>query len=142
MRAPDWEARLSDWIVANRDRPFEWGAWDCVLAAMSAVEAMTGEDPGAAYRGRYDTKEGAAQALRTIGAGTLLKTVDAQFERRPTGRARRGDLFWFEGAVGICIGGAGLFVGEERLADKASIALRAGLITIPRSLLTKAWTVE
>jgi hypothetical protein len=140
-RLSDWEQRLSDWIVANRSRPHEWGQWDCILMATSAVAAMTGEDPAAEYRGRYSDERGAAEALRDLGQGTLLKTVDAAFERRPVGKARRGDLVWFEKSVGVCVGGAGLFVGEERLADKAGLPLREGMIVIPRRYFLKAWTV-
>ena len=133
-RLPDWEARLSAWIVANRSREFAWGQWDCILMACSAVEAQTGADPAAEYRG-------AAEALRELGKGTLLKTVDAEFDRRPVGKARRGDLVMFDQSIGVCVGGAGLFVGEERLTDAAGIPMRAGLVTIPRASLTQAWTV-
>ena len=140
-RLPDWEAKLSEFIIANRDRPFAWGSWDCILMACAAVEAMTGEDPAAEYRGRYDDATGAAQALRDLGEGTLLRTVDSVFERRPAGMARRGDLVWFEQSVGLCIGGEGLFVGEERVATSADVPMRAGLISVPRSLFLKAWTV-
>lgn len=141
MRRPDWEARLSAFIIENRDRPFEWGQWDCILMACAAVYAMTGDDAAAKYRGQYSDAAGAAKALRELGQGTLLKTVDAEFQRRPIGMARRGDLVWFSGSVGICAGGAGLFVGEERLADKADIPMREGLIAIPRANFVKAWTV-
>lgn len=140
-RFEDWEQRLSEFIVENRDRPFEWGQWDCILMACAAVEALTGEDPAAEYRGRYTDGKGAALALREIGEGTLLRTVNAVFERRPVGQAQRGDLVWFEQSVGLCIGGAGLFVGEERLADKAGLPMREGLIRIPRASLSKAWAV-
>ena len=84
---------------------------------------------------------GAAEALRELGKGTLIKTVDAVFERRPVGKARRGDLVMFEQSIGVCVGGAGLFVGEEHLADASGIPMRAGLVTIPRASLTQAWTV-
>jgi len=140
-RLPDWEARLSAWIVTNRSREFAWGQWDCILMACSAVEAQTGVDPAAEYRGRYSDARGAAEALRELGKGTLIKTVDAEFDRRPVGKARRGDLVMFEQSIGVCVGGAGLFVGEERLTDAAGIPMRAGLVTIPRASLTQAWTV-
>tara|TARA_B100000678_G_scaffold291122_1_gene306382 strand:- start:12973 stop:13401 length:429 start_codon:yes stop_codon:yes gene_type:complete len=140
-RLPDWEERLSAFIIANRDRPHDWGQHDCILMACGGVEAQTGIDPAKAYRGRYSDAAGAARALRELGKGTLLKTVDAEFERRPVGMARRGDLVWYEGSVGLCAGGAGLFVGEERLTNKAGLPMREGLVAIPRALLSKAWTV-
>jgi hypothetical protein len=131
-RLPNWEERLSGFIVANRDRPFEWGRWDCALYAFAAAAEITGEDRAAEFRGQYDSRAGSAETLRAQGKGTLLKTIDSKYERRPVGKARRGDLVWHKGAVGVCIGGAGLFVGQGE---------REGLITVPRAELTKAWTV-
>jgi hypothetical protein len=139
-RLPDWERRLSDFIVTNRDRALVWGEWDCVLMACSAVEAMRGDDPAAAYRGRYSTKAGAAMVLKELGAGTLLRTMDTNFERRAPGRARRGDLVWFNASVGLCIGSEALFVGGDRFAD-SELVHRHGFVAVPRALWEKAWTV-
>lgn len=139
-RLPDWEARLSEWIVANRSREFAWGEWDCILMACSAVEALTGEDPAAEYRGRYSDAHGAAKALRKLGKGTLLKTIDAEFERRPVGMARRGDLIMRKGAIGVCVGGAGLFVGDAEHVETGEV-VGSGLVPIPRAEFGKAWTV-
>lgn len=140
-RLPDWEARLSAYVAAVRDRPFEWGEHDCSLFAASSAEAMTGTDLAAAYRGAYSDREGAAVALRKHGAGTLLRTLSAALERRKPSKARRGDFMWFKGAVGVCMGRDALFVGEEHLANAAGVPPRIGLIAIPRALCTKAWAV-
>ena len=140
-RFDDWEARLHDFIAANCDRPFEWGQHDCILMAAAAVEAMTSVDVAAQYRGTYDDAKGAAKALRNLGAGTLRATVDAQFEPRPPGKARRGDLVEVDKSIGVCMGDHGLFVGEEQLAESADVPFRAGLIAIPRAQFVRAWTV-
>lgn len=123
-RLPDWESRLAVYMRACRAREFEWGALDCALFIAGAVEAMTGVDPAAAYRGRYTTREGAAQALRNIGEGTLAKTIGALFTECPTSHARRGDLVWHDGAIGVCMGEQALFIGAE--------GEREGLVRIPR----------
>lgn len=140
-RLPDWEDRLHAFVEANWSRPFAWGQWDCILMACSAVEAMTGTDPAAEYRGRYTDKEGAMLALRELGKGTLIRTMNDVFPRRPVGRARRGDLVMFDGAAGVCMGAPALFVGEERLAEAAGVRMREGLISIPRSAWSRAWSV-
>lgn len=140
-RLPDWEARLGAFIETNRHREFAWGEWDCILFACAAVEAMTGEDPAATYRGRYSDATGARAALRELGKGTLLKTVDAEFQRKKVGYAGRGDLIWRDGAVGVCMGGAALFVGEARLARTEGVARQAAYISVPRPLWQKAWAV-
>lgn len=132
-RRSDWEQRLHAYLVENRGAVFAWGITDCALFAAGAVEAMTGDDPAAAYRGKYRTAAGSAKALVKFGAGTLEATIDAAFE--PIGRAfaRRGDLVMYDGAVGICVGGDALFVGEEGGA--------AGLVRVPRVQWSKAWRV-
>lgn len=132
MRLPDWEDRLQAFIEANRTREFVWGEWDCILYATACAAELTGEDKAAAYRGQYSDREGAARILREIGQGTLLRTVDSNFPRRPVALARRGDLVWHEGAVGVCMGADALFVGEYDTD---------GLFPIPRARLMKAWTV-
>lgn len=140
-RLRDWEERLTAFLAESRDRSFTWGEFDCILFSMSAVEAQTGIDHAAEYRGRYSDKAGAAAILKAQGKGTLLRTLDATLPRRKPSRARRGDLVWFEGSVGVCIGAEALFVGEERLAERAEVLLREGLIAIPRRRWTKAWAV-
>lgn len=140
-RLPDWEERLGAYINQVRDAPFRYGEHDCILHSARAVEVMTGTDIAAGYRGEYDSQAGAAAILKAKGQGTLLRTLDATLERRKPSRARRGDLVWFEGSVGVCVGREALFVGEERLAEKAGLVMREGLISVPRALWTKAWTV-
>ena len=141
MRLPDWEQRLSAFIAEHRDRPFQWGEWDCVLFATAAAAEITGTDEAAMFRGKYDSRKGSADVLRKLGKGTLLKTLDAHFERKPASMAQRGDLVWFAGSVGVCFGAHGLFVGEARLAKKAGVLLHEGLIAIPRRDWQKAWAV-
>ena len=140
-RLPDWERKLHDFIAENRDRPFQWGEWDCALFATACAAAITGHDAAEAYRGTYDSRTGSARALRELGEGTLLRTVNASFHARPIGTARRGDLVWCDGSLGVCIGASALFVGEERLAEKAGVMMREGLIQIPRAAWTRAWSV-
>lgn len=140
-RLPDWEQRLADYVASVRERPFEWGAHDCILHGASAIEAMTGVDIAADYRGRYHDRASAAAILKARGRGTLLRTIDDVLERRPPSRALRGDLVWFEGSVGVCLGAMAAFVGEERIAGCAGLPFRRGLVMIPRHLWTKAWAV-
>lgn len=141
-RLPDWEQRLHDFISANRTRAFAWGEWDCALFAASAVEAMTGFDFGRPFRARgYTDARGAALALREVGAGTLLKTVDSHFARKPVGLAGRGDIVMAGTALGICDGPHAWFVGEEQLADMIGAPQFEGLIRLPRRCWAKAWGV-
>lgn len=133
IRLPDWEERLHHYLAEHERAVFVWGGFDCALFAAGAVEAQRGDDPAAAYRGRYSTAVGAARALRRYGEGTLEATIDAGFAERPIGFARRGDLVLVDGMVGVCVGPEALFIGEE---DGA-----AGLVSYPRAAWSKAWEV-
>lgn len=141
QRLPNWEERLSAYIQSVYTRPFRFGQHDCILFSASAAEAMTGVDIAADFRGRYQDKKGAAAILKSQGEGTLLRTLDAVLDRRKPSRARRGDFVMFERSVGVCLGGEAAFVGEERLADKAGVVMRSGLVMIPRRLWAKAWAI-
>lgn len=129
MRRSDWEARLQAFIEANRDRPFEWGEWDCILMATACAAELTGVDKAADFRGQYTDKLSAAKVLREIGEGTLLRTISARFEPKPPGMAQRGDIVAVRASCGVCVGADGLFVSDE------------GLIPLPRADWTGAWTV-
>ena len=132
-RLTDWEQRLADFLADNFSRPFQWGEWDCALFGTACAAELTGEDRAAVFRGRYTTREGSALALRELGKGTLLKTMDSLFTAKPAAFAVRGDLVWHNGSVGVCYGAYGLFVGED---DG-----REGLVRVPRAEWAKAWAV-
>lgn len=140
-RLPDWEQRLGEFMAANRDREFAYGQWDCILFACAAAEALTGRDEAADFRGRYKTAKGARAILRERGAGTLLRTVDRHFRRKGVGYAQRGDLIWFGGAVGVCLGATAAFLSEPRLLAKVNAPRLGSMVLLPRRLWQKAWSV-
>jgi hypothetical protein len=140
-RLPDWETRLHDFMTANRDREFAWGKWDCILFACAAAEAITGVDKAAAYRGQYSDEKGARAILRKLGAGTLLATVNREFEAKPVPYAVRGDLIWHAGCVGICLGGAAAFVTDPAAMDAIEAPRIGGFVMLPRSEWQRAWAV-
>ncbi|MCP3729248.1 hypothetical protein M9978_02305 [Sphingomonas sp. MG17] len=133
MRRTDWEARLGEYLASVVDRPFEWGVHDCALHSANAVLSMTDIDFAASFRGHYRTAIGSVRALRRYGAGTLEATIDSLFPTIGRAFARRGDLVMHAGALGICVGGDALFVGEEGGA--------AGLVRIARPSWSKAWRI-
>jgi hypothetical protein len=133
-RLPDWEARLSAYLAPLMDgAAFVWGKTDCALVTADAVLAMTGEDIAAPFRGKYSTAAGSARALKRYGAGDLKATFDTLLPPKPIGYARRGDVVMSDGAVGICIGGTALFIGERDGVD--------GLYRVDRAEWSDAWSV-
>lgn len=137
IRNSDWEERLANKLEQKRDVPFKWGSNDCALFAADCVLSMTGVDPAEAFRGLYDTKTGAAQALRDHGQGTLLKTVRHWFgEEKHVALAQRGDLV-MQGstALGVCVGQYSYFPGTEQNG------LVEGLVFVPTAGCSRAFSV-
>ncbi|MBH0112704.1 hypothetical protein I5E68_07035 [Novosphingobium sp. YJ-S2-02] len=133
-RLPDWEQRLSAYLAPLLNGvTYRYGTMDCALFSAGAVLAMTGVDLAADFRGRYTTATGSTRALKRYGAGDLRATIDTMLPERPVAYARRGDLVMDECAVGVCIGGAALFVGEHNGSD--------GIYRVDRSEWTCAWSV-
>ncbi len=135
VRAPDWEERLAVLIDRKSEEPFRWGSNDCALFACDAIKAMTGTDPAEAFRGTYSDRAGSAEALRTHGAGTLLRTATAWLgsPKHPV-FAQRGDIVMKDRTtLGVCVGLHSWFVGEEHGQQ--------GLVAIPTADCTKAFTL-
>ena len=129
MRLSNWEHRLIEYISAKRHEPFAYGVNDCCYFISGAVEAMTGEDPMAEFRGKYDSEFGSLRALKEIGQGTLESTMDSKFQEIEIGNAKRGDIALFDGSVGVVMGSFAWFVSDDCLER------------VPRSMWDKAWSV-
>jgi hypothetical protein len=89
MRPFDWQAKLSDYILANRDLPFIWGERDCMLFAAGAYQAMHGVDLAKDFRGYKSEKE----ALRILRAnGGVSGIVDGMLKRKDRFELQTGDI--------------------------------------------------
>lgn len=121
MRREDWPEELARMLREASSRPFAWGEHDCCLFAADVVQAITGEDHAAEFRGRYTTAAGAARALKRYGAGNLVATIDAKLPRIAPALARRGDVVCKEfedvgPALGICVGIQSAFASHTGIA--------------------------
>lgn len=134
-RFQDWEARLANYLDRVAEEPFKWGSHDCALFAADCVSKMTGVDPAGAFRDKYDTARGAAEALREHGAGTLFKTMKSIFDEPISVHfAQRGDVVMLDATTtGICVGRFSYFVGREEGLD--------GLIVLPTASCRYAFRV-
>lgn len=66
-RLPDWPQRLHACITAARNKRFAWGAHDCFTFAAGCVQAITGADPLADFRGAYHGRAQAHALLAQMG---------------------------------------------------------------------------
>ncbi len=98
-RHPDWPKRLYRAIEARAAAPHQWGVNDCCLYAADLVEAMTGEDLAAPFRGTYRSEADADAVMRAMGWASLADMMDAMLPRWPH-RPRRGDVVLLPGQRG------------------------------------------
>lgn len=136
-RLRDWREQLSLYIEACRRTPLAYGTYDCGLFAAGAIAAMTGEDPAAAFRGRYASAAEAEALLASEGYTDLVDLVVSILpEIEHPAFAVIGDVMAFPGpvagwSIGICVG--------ERVA-----AIRedgAGLGSVGRGKALRAFRV-
>ncbi|MGE0270292.1 MAG: hypothetical protein AB7M05_08890 [Alphaproteobacteria bacterium] len=134
-RYEDWPTRLEAAVETARTKPFSWGTVDCCLFAADCVEAITGQDLAAPYRGKYKTRRGALSILkRTYGGGVEAAANNALgMPLEAKLMARRGDVVLFDGvegpALGICVGANCAYLGK------------AGLVFLPLQITSMAWRV-
>lgn len=132
-RLQNWRSRLHTYLASNAKRVFEPGQWDCSLFSAGGVEAITGTDPAAAYRGQYTTVAEGIALLQANGFQDHVAFVEANYEEKPVFAADVGDLATVEqqGEVGV-----GIVVGPEI----AVITLR-GLGLVPLSTAKRVFKV-
>ncbi|WP_109464410.1 DUF6950 family protein [Albibacillus kandeliae] len=90
-RLPDWKPRLMSYLVRAARRPFKEGEHDCALFLAGGVEAMTGEDYAAPYRGRYSTTLGGLRILKKDGFEDHVALAAHHLKEKPVAFAGVGD---------------------------------------------------
>lgn len=133
-RLPDWPWRLDAFMCASTDRPFEWGAHDCCLFVCDAIEAMTGVDVAAAYRGKYRSARGAIRLGSVESIAVKVTTEHGMFEIGPL-YAGGGDVVLAESGEGPALGIVAL---NGRVALGAG---KVGLVEVPQKKWRRAWRV-
>lgn len=53
IRLSNWKTRLVQYLAQHIDEQYEIGTFDCALFAAGAIEAMTGTDIAAPFKGKY-----------------------------------------------------------------------------------------
>ena len=141
QRRPDWQGVLDEFLRANRNRPFEYGMWDCCLFVCDAIAAMTGVDLATYYRGKYSTRTGALHAIGEQLGTASIQAVAAnaaaahQMPEVPVPHAHRGDM-----VLVAC--GRDYSVGLIALNGRDVIVTsRRGLWRLPLSRAVRAWQV-
>lgn len=107
IRLARWPELLATFVARRSNTPFEWGRSDCCLFVADAVEAMTGSDPVAQWRGFYSSERGAARLMRNNGGVEGFATRILGAPVSPL-MAQRGDVVLIDTPTGvglaICLG--------------------------------------
>jgi len=121
MRVENWPVILAAEIQKARKRAFSFGRADCALWAADVVQAITGADPAAPWRGSYGDRHGALKLLAQFGG--LREAATALLgEPIATSFAQRGDVVLLAGpegySLGICEGALLWAMGEEGIVSR------------------------
>ena len=129
----NWEQLLSEFIDKHRNKPFEWGVWDCCVFSDSAVESMTGERVIPKSLKWKDEKD-AKKTIKAYGGSTLLKATikackDKGLENIDVPYVRNGDIVVYKEKsylLGISTGFNIVSPSEDGLAFKDNdLAIKA-----------------
>lgn len=131
-RLPDWRSRLNAAIEAARPRPFDEDAFHCAFFAADMVEAMTGVDPAAPFRGL--SRLAAERVLREAGVN-LVGYVARLFAEVHPSRAALGDIAAIAGEGGPALG---IVLGAEIMVPAGD---GSGLGTVPLTDALRAFRV-
>lgn len=110
-RDQKWERKLHDYIESKRSAAFAYGSCDCALFTCDGIQAMTGTDIAAEFRGKYTTELGAAKVIKQVTGGSTVEDVadyvTKQFDMKEWPGvlyAQRGDAVIFDMPEGPTLG--------------------------------------
>ncbi|MEM7751806.1 MAG: hypothetical protein AAF230_00235 [Pseudomonadota bacterium] len=90
-RLSDWRLRLVAYLELCARAPFEEGQHDCALFLAGGVEAMTGVDYAAEFRGAYSTTKAGIKLLRARGFRNHVALAQHHLPEKPIAFANEGD---------------------------------------------------
>lgn len=141
-RVDDWQTNLTALITERRETPFDFPKWNCLMWAFDGIKAVTDEDYGQAYRGKYQDEMSALRLLRRVDnvkTPQELLRLKLGTKLKPVAFARHGDIVFlnqskidldllvslkaFGPVPGICYGQLSYFVGQEGLVEVETLRL-------------------
>lgn len=131
-RYPDWHARLERFLFEQKDRKFQYGAFDCCLFVCGALEAMTGVNPAERFLGHYSTRR-EARALLNLAGGIPAIAEEHGLVEISVRRAKRGDVLLMKRRT------LGLMALNGR---EALVPYDKGLLIVPALGALRSWTLH
>lgn len=103
-RLSDWQTRLHRYLCSTRGRAMQPGQHDCCLFGAGAIEAVTGVDLAADWRGRYTTLAGGQRALKKAGYADHIALIAAHLPEAHPSEALAGDIAIVSTEAGPAVG--------------------------------------
>jgi hypothetical protein len=143
-RTEHWATReFHDFLLARAKEPFAWGTNDCCLFPADAIQAFTGVDLAAEFRGKYSDEASAFEAIASVAGGKTAEDAAAWcaakaqlVEWAHPKMAQRGDLCVVDRGDGTLIAAIVHLNGRDVVTVSES-----GLVRLPLSALKRAWKV-
>lgn len=142
-RTPYWDTReLHDFLLERAAQPFAWGSNDCCTFPADAIQAFTGVDLAAPFRGKYTDEAAAFAAIRSIAGGRTVADAAAWCaqqqgltEHLHPLMAKRGDLVVMQNE-------GSLIAGIVHLNGRHLVTVSAtGLVRLPITAVRRAWAI-
>lgn len=139
-RSKDWQKQLQQAISSRTQKTNTRGVSDCVLTTADLIQAYTGEDLAANWRGKYNDDLGALRFIRSFEGGLIgevkrVMLAHGLVEIAPR-FAQRGDPAYVINENPL-FGGMGIFYGGGILVP----AVPYGFKIVPLDLALAAWRI-
>jgi len=147
-RVPHWDTRaFHTYLLTHSKTPHRWGSHDCCLGAANAIEAFTGVDLAADFRGKYSTEAEALALIHSVTGGTTVEDAAAWCAQKHglVEWVRNGlpaPLFAQRGDLVVLNDGGTLIAGVVHLKGTHAVTVGAdGLKMLSIRAIKRAWKV-
>ena len=103
----DWEILFHEYLYEIRNKPFEWGKWDCCIASNEILKKITGENLLPKSWKNWKTEEEAFKAIDKLSKGKGLAVAIENAMKKKKGWSSikpnfvtKGDLVVFKNIDG------------------------------------------
>lgn len=118
MRQDNWQIEVNALASKMQVTEFKWHDWDCGYLAHLIIDAVTGKEDtfDKIFRGKYSTAIGSARILKKNGYKDLRSYLKSLLgDPISASHAWRGDIAFYEGCCGLCLGQHSLFIGSDEI---------------------------
>ena len=137
-----WDTRAyHDFLLSRAKTPFAWGEHDCALFAADGIEAITGVDIAADFRGKYHDEASAMALIRELTGGVTVADAAAYCAEKSALKEWAKPLFAQRGDLVVAKQQSGLIAGLVHLNGHVVAAGENGLMVVPITTVVRSWHI-